>query len=59
MIIAHLARAPQHWIDGLALAFVVLRMGYTLLYIYNKPTLRSLVWTGGLLCVVGLFVISF
>jgi len=58
VIIAHLARAPQHWIDGLALAFVVLRMGYTLLYIYNKPTLRSLVWTAGLLCVVGLFVIS-
>ena len=58
VIIAHLAKAPQQWVDGLALAFVLLRVGYTLLYIYNKPTLRSLAWAGGFLCVIGLFVIS-
>ena len=58
VIIAHLAKAPQQWLDGLALAFVLLRVVYTLFYIYNKPTLRSLAWTAAFLCVVGLFVIS-
>ena len=58
VIIAHLAKAPQQWLDGLALAFVLLRVVYTLFYIYNKPTLRSLAWTAGFLCVIGLFVIS-
>ena len=59
VIIAHLAQAPQPWVNGLALAFVALRIVYTSLYIYNKPMLRSLVWTAGFLCVVGLFIISF
>lgn len=58
VIIAHLAKASQQWLDGLALAFVLLRVVYTLFYIYNKPTLRSLAWAGAFLCVVGLFVIS-
>lgn len=58
VIIAHLAKAPQQWLDGLALTFVLLRVVYTLFYIYDKPTLRSLAWTAGFLCVVGLFVIS-
>lgn len=56
VIIAHLARADQMWIDGLALAFVGFRITYTLAYIYDKPMLRSLLWSGGLLCVIGLFV---
>ena len=56
VIIAHLARAPQTWVDGLAVAFIAFRIIYTLAYIYDKPLVRSLVWTGGLLCVIGLFV---
>lgn len=56
VIIAHLARAPQPWVDALAAAFVGFRIIYTLAYIYDKPTLRSLVWTGGFLSVIGLFV---
>ncbi|MEK6594080.1 MAG: MAPEG family protein [Pseudomonadota bacterium] len=56
VIIAHLAGAPQTWIDGLALAFVLLRAVYTVLYIYDKPTPRSLVWVAAMACIVGLFV---
>ena len=55
VIVAHLAGAPQVWIDILAMTFVALRVIYTLLYIYDKPSARSLVWLAGLLCVVGLF----
>jgi len=56
VIVAHLARAPQPWIDGLAMAFVGFRIAYPLAYIYDHDRLRSLLWVGGLLCVIGLFV---
>ncbi len=58
VIIAHLAHASQFWIDLLALNFIVLRVFYGVLYIADKPTLRSLVWVLALACVVALFVIS-
>jgi uncharacterized MAPEG superfamily protein len=56
VIIAHLAQAPQPWVDGLAVAFVGFRAAYTLAYIHDKPTLRSLLWAGGFFSVIGLFV---
>lgn len=56
VIIAHLAQAPQVAVNVLAVAFVGLRIIYTLAYIYDKPALRSLVWSGGVLCIIGLFV---
>jgi uncharacterized MAPEG superfamily protein len=56
VIVAHLTGAPAVWTNSLAVAFVGLRVTYTLLYIHDKPTARSLVWFAGLLCVVTLFV---
>lgn len=56
VIVAHLVRAPQPWVDGLAVAFIAFRVAYTLAYIHDRDRLRSLVWTGGFLCVIGLFV---
>lgn len=56
VIIAHLARADQAWVDGFAIVFAGFRAGYTLAYIHDRPMLRSLLWAGGLLCVIGLFV---
>jgi len=56
VIIAHLAGGPQRWIDTLAVTFVLLRVAYTLFYIHDQPTARSLVWCAGVLCVFGLFV---
>ena len=58
VIIAHLAQAEQAGVDRLAVAFIGLRIAYTLAYIYDKPMLRSLVWSAGLLCVIGLFIIA-
>jgi uncharacterized MAPEG superfamily protein len=58
VIIAHLAHAPQPVIDKLALAFVALRIIYLLLYLQNWATARSVVWTAGFACVVGLFLIA-
>lgn len=56
VIVAHLAAVPQLWIDALAGAFVALRVIYTLLYIHDWPTARSLVWAAAFSCVVALFV---
>ncbi len=56
VILAQLAGAPQGWINGLATAFVALRVAYTFFYIHNRPTLRSLVWVVGFACMIGLFV---
>ena len=56
VIIAHLAGASSTLIDVLAAAFVAARVMYTVLYISDKPTARSLVWAAGMACVIGLFV---
>jgi len=58
VIIAHLAHASQGRIDWLAGTFVVARIAYSICYYADLATLRSLVWTVGFACVVGLFVIA-
>lgn len=56
VIIAHLNSVAQGTIDMLAIAFVVCRVLYGVMYLANQPSLRSLVWMAGLGCVVALFV---
>lgn len=57
VIIAHATGgAAQATIDALAVAFVVLRALYGVVYVADRPTLRTSIWTLGLLCVIGLFV---
>ena len=56
VIIAHLTGAPQDTIDILAMAFVALRLLYGLAYVADQHLLRSLLWLGGVICVVWLFV---
>lgn len=59
VIIAHqVGTAAQDRIDAIAVTYVVLRLLYGVLYITDKALLRSLVWAGGLACIVALFVIS-
>jgi uncharacterized MAPEG superfamily protein len=58
VIIAHFAGAPQGRIDLLAIAFVLARVAYAFCYYADLATLRSLVWTVGFACVVGLFFIG-
>jgi uncharacterized MAPEG superfamily protein len=58
VVIAELAHAPQTRIDMLAGLFVVIRIVYTIVYLRDLATVRSAVWTAGLLCVIGLFVIG-
>ena len=58
VIIAHLAHAPQHRIDLLALVFVCSRLVYGFCYVFDRATLRTLAWFIGLGAVISLFFIS-
>lgn len=58
VLIAHFLHAAQQTVDLLSLAFIGFRIAHGLAYIANRPTLRSGVWLGGMLCVIGLFVVA-
>jgi len=58
VLVAHIAGADPSSIDQLALLFIVTRILYCICYITNWAALRSIIWVGGLLCIVGLFIIS-
>ncbi len=47
--------APQGVVNALAVAFILIRIVYVLLYLTNRPTARSLVWSAGLLCNLAIF----
>ena len=56
VIIAHLCGASQPVVDGLAITFIAARVAHLLLYIKDYAALRSIAWTVGVGCVIGLFV---
>ena len=58
VLVASFVHAPQGWIDALAWAFIAIRLAYIAAYVFNVPTVRSLLWALGLACVVGLFIVS-
>ena len=56
VLIATIAGVSPARVDLLAGAYIVLRFIYTGVYIAGWATVRSIVWFGALLCVIGLFV---
>jgi len=56
VIISHLAGASQSLINGIAIAYVVLRVLHGVFYVLDKATLRSVVWFAAQGCVIALFV---
>jgi uncharacterized MAPEG superfamily protein len=58
VLVAQVAHAPRAWADALAVAFVLVRLAYTAAYALDRPSVRSAIWTLGLVCIVGLFIIS-
>lgn len=57
-IVAQLEHAPQGRIDALAIAYVIFRLAFGVFYIQGKGGLRSMVFTGGLLCTIALFIVA-
>jgi uncharacterized MAPEG superfamily protein len=58
VIIAHQAGIAQPRIDQLAVAFVVARVFYTILYLADAPLLRSLAWSVGIGSAAALFFVA-
>ena len=57
VIIAQLRNPPAlGTLNALALGFIAFRLLYGACYLANQATLRTLMWCGGLACVVGLFL---
>lgn len=57
VLVAQRVPGPQAWIDGLAVAFVVARVGYIGAYLADRANLRSVLWVLGLACCIGLFFV--
>jgi len=58
VLLAEFRSAPQAWTNILALLFIGWRLLYGALYIADRASLRSAVWTLGFLCCVALFAIA-
>lgn len=56
VLVAHIAGAPQSRVDLLAILFVLARLSYTVFYVANLSTLRSLAWFVGIGSAVAIFV---
>lgn len=58
VLLAEHRGAPQSSVDTLAGVFVLARILHGVLYILDQSTLRSIAWTVGFGCVVGLYVVA-
>jgi uncharacterized MAPEG superfamily protein len=55
VILAEMRLVPQGTVNILAVAFIVVRIAYVVLYLTDRPTARSAVWSIGLLCNLAIF----
>ncbi len=58
VIVNRLVLGPNAIADGIALCFIVCRIGYGLFYIADLALLRSIAWFAASLCSVALFVLA-
>ena len=56
VLAAQWMQAPQARVDALALAFIAARIVYLVLYVADRATLRSVVWTIGWICSIALYL---
>jgi uncharacterized MAPEG superfamily protein len=57
VILAEFHAAPQIWVDALAGLFLVVRLAYVAVYLGDRPTLRTTVWTVGFIVNIALFTL--
>lgn len=58
VVIAHQLGAAQGLLNGLAVAYVVLRFAYIALYVNGRGSVRSLVWALGLLVNIAILFVA-
>jgi uncharacterized MAPEG superfamily protein len=59
VIIAHLLGAGQTLLDILALAYVMLRVFYIMMYVSDMPTARSALWAGAFMVNIAILFIGY
>lgn len=57
VVIAHISGADPVWSARLAVAFIIARVLYLPLYIFDLHLIRSAVWTVGFVATCGLFLL--
>src|ERR1700761_3608737 len=55
VILAEMRSAPQATINALAIAFVLARIIYVVLYVTNRPSARSAIWSLAVACNTAIF----
>ncbi len=55
VLLAEFRGGPQHYINELAVLFLIVRIAYVLTYLGNRPTLRSILWNIGFAINCGIF----
>jgi uncharacterized MAPEG superfamily protein len=58
VLLAEFRNAPQGWVDGLALAFLLTRVAFVAAYVGDRPTLRTVLWNAAFAFNLGLFFLS-
>lgn len=58
VLVAHLAHADVTWAARLSLAFIACRVLHALMYIADRPTLRTAFFSVALISALGLFAIA-
>ncbi len=56
VLLAEMKGGPGGAINALAVAFVLLRIGYVAAYVTDKPTLRSVLWSLAFLTALTIFL---
>jgi uncharacterized MAPEG superfamily protein len=56
VLVAEMKGGPRGMVDGLALLFIAARLAYVGCYLLDQATLRSTVWTIGLVSAIAVFV---
>jgi uncharacterized MAPEG superfamily protein len=59
VILAEMRAVPQGRVDALAVAFLAARVVYVLLYLGDRPSARSMVWSVGMACNLAIFFSPF
>ena len=58
ILLAEFRKAPQDWIDLLALAFLAARVGFVVAYVWDKPTARTVLWNVAFAFNLGMFFLA-
>jgi len=55
VLLAEFRAGPQRLIDELAVLFLIVRIAYVLIYLGDRPTLRSILWSIGFAINIAIF----